>query len=361
MESSANDTKAGNDRNAGDDAMIDRQYRAIRSGAGVIVLDDRAVVRVIGDDRLAFMHGMSSADLKGLKSGGVSPALILTEHAHVIAELFVYALADELLIEADRATWPAARAHLERLLVADDVEFEEMTELCVIDLEGPRAYDALRDLYIAEAKGWSQIEATAAATDLGVRLMAAMPRFGAPAITLIADRADTANVVARLRVSYRDVTELTPEAVDILRVENGIARVGTDTSDKTLALEARLERAISFNKGCYVGQETIERATARGALKKRLCGLLIEGARVPSTGAPITMDGREIGRLTSVVRSPERGLIGLAIIHHAAWQAGTCVAIAEGAGAIRATVSELPFDAAFAGALADGTTEGTRP
>jgi len=71
------------------------------------------------------------------------------------------------------------------------------------------------------------------------------------------------------------------EAAEILRVESGAARVGVDTNDKTIALEARMEPAISFSKGCYIGQETIERATARGALKRRLVGLRIDGARVP--------------------------------------------------------------------------------
>ena len=98
-----------------------KAYDAIASGAGIAMLDDRLIVRVIGDDRIPFMHGMCSNDVKGLATRAVAPALIITEHAHIIADFFVYAEADALLIEIDRALWTKTRAHLEKFLVADDV------------------------------------------------------------------------------------------------------------------------------------------------------------------------------------------------------------------------------------------------
>ena len=118
-------------------------YAAVSSGVGIATLDDRLIVRITGDDRIPFMHGMCSGDIKGLATGTVAPALILTEHAHLIADFFAYAEADALLIEIDRALWPKARAHLEKFLVADDVEFEELDVIGVLDLEGPAAARAL--------------------------------------------------------------------------------------------------------------------------------------------------------------------------------------------------------------------------
>src|SRR5262249_57202551 len=112
-----------------------------------------------------------------------------------------------------------------------------------------------------------------------------------------------------------DFRPIRTEAIDIVRVENGIARVGVDTTDKTIALEARLNGAISFDKGCYVGQETIERATARGGLRKKLFGLLFEGERTPVPEAVARLDGKEVGRVSSVAASPRLGAIGLAILH----------------------------------------------
>jgi folate-binding Fe-S cluster repair protein YgfZ len=119
-----------------------------------------------------------------------------------------------------------------------------------------------------------------------------------------------------------------------------------------LALEARLEPAISFNKGCYVGQETIERATAHGALKRRLFGIRILGDRIPLPGAPIQLAGKEVGRLSSVASAPA-GIIGLTILHHSAWAAGTRVAIVGEHGTIDGLVCDLPF----AGAAVVGDQE----
>jgi folate-binding protein YgfZ len=129
-----------------------------------------------------------------------------------------------------------------------------------------------------------------------------------------------------------------PSALELLRVENRLARVGVDTADKTLALEARLERAISFNKGCYIGQETVERATARGGVKKRLCSLIINSDEVPPGNSPVFLDGKEIGRLTSVIRSPRLGVVGLSILHHSAWEPGTLVLVGDVERGFRAVV-----------------------
>jgi folate-binding protein YgfZ len=320
-------------------------YDATTTGAGIATLDDRLIVRIVGDDRIPFMHGMCSNDIKGLATGAVAPALILTEHAHIIADFFVYAEADGLLIEIDRALWPKARAHLEKFLVADDVEFEELENLGVIDLEGPAAAKAVATVAGAAAESlpaWRHLEFA------GGRC-ANLPRFGGPAFTLLVERAQIGSMMETLSergvaAGVRDTAAVDAATLEIARIEHGVARVGVDTGEKTIALEARLNAAISFSKGCYLGQETIERATARGGLKKKLFGLRIEGNRVPVIGSAIVLDGKEVGRLTSVVESPRLGIIGLSILHHSAWTAGTRLAIVEATGEDVASVCELPFE-----------------
>jgi len=255
-----------------------RDCAAISAGVGIATLDHRLIVRITGDDRIPFMHGMCSNDIKGLGTGAVAPALMLTEHAHIIADFFVYAEADALLLEIDRALWPQARSHLEKFLVADEVEFDELDLVDVLDPAGTQLF-----------------------------------------------------------------AEVDVNALDLLRVEHGLARVGIDSTDKTIALEARLDSAISFSKGCYLGQETIERATARGGLKKKLFGLRIDGDRLPAAGSTIVLEGKEVGRLTSIVQSPRCGIIGLSILHHNAWPEGTRVTIADTGGEVPARVCELPF------------------
>ncbi|HZP44365.1 MAG TPA: glycine cleavage T C-terminal barrel domain-containing protein [Candidatus Binataceae bacterium] len=315
------------------DPAIARDFALLDREAGFCLLEDRLIVRMVGDDRVAFMHGMCTANIKALRVGQVAPALFLTDRAHLIADCFVYCLADALWLELNRALWPTLRAHLDRYLVADDVEMEEMAQLAVVALEGPRAAAALGELGLAPpavAWGWD----TAGG-------LANLPRFGRPAFTAIVERARWPELAARMRSVH--CAELRPATLEVIRVEQGLALVGVDTNDRTLALEAAFQREISFDKGCYIGQETVERATARGGIKRRLMGLRIAAEDLPPRGCRVLLDSAPVGMLTSVVWSPRHAVIGLAILHHSAWTPGTVVSLELPAGALAATVVEVPF------------------
>jgi folate-binding protein YgfZ len=301
-----------------------------RPNAGVLPLDGRILVRVTGDDRASFFHGMCTADVKGARPGTILPTLFLTEHAHVIADAFIWVTPDALILDIDADAWTRTHAHLEKLLVADDVEFEDAADLAVIDVEGPAALDATG---AASLGTWSFIEA-------GGSLVGNLPRYGGPAASVIARRDSIDATIAAIIAKAPGSRRIDAAMLEAIRIENGVARVGVDTTDKTIALEARLNRSISFNKGCYLGQETIERATARGGLKKRMFGLKFHSEGLPTAGAVLTLAGKEVGRVTSAVRSPRFGAIGLAILHHSAWTPGTELKVGEGGAAI---MSDLPF------------------
>jgi tRNA-modifying protein YgfZ len=316
-------------------ASFNAAYVAATSTIGVRLMRERKVVRVVGDDRVSFFHGMCSADIKGATVGSILPALFLTEHAHVIADLFIWVTDDALLLEIDAEAWRRAREHLERLLVADDVEFED-TSLTVIDVAGPRANDAaalIAGADVATLAAWRYLR-------VDESIVGNLPRLGAGAFTLLAPAAHADSIVERLLSDIPGAALIDDAVAETIRIENGIARVGVDTAEKTLALEARLDRAISFNKGCYLGQETIERATARGALKKKLCALKFPSGKIPAQGAALKLDGKEVGRVTSMTISPRAGAIGLAILHHSAWNPGTALSLDDEAGA--AVVCEMP-------------------
>jgi folate-binding protein YgfZ len=318
------------------DSALILDYAALKSGAGMRLLDDWQMVRVTGDDRVSFMHGMCTADIKGLAKGTLTPALFVTEHAHVISDCFIYALeSDALCLEVERERWPQVRLHLEKLLVADDVEMEELDSLAILELEGPKSAAIIASI---SGEAASRLAPWQCAS-MGDISIANLPRYGIPAFTLIGERTKLEDIQTGIREQNPGVRDLSAKALDIIRIENGLARVGVDTTDRTLALEARLERAISFSKGCYLGQETIERATARGALKRRLCALQIDGP-LPTAGAPIMLAGKEIGRLSSVARSSQVGIIGLAMLHHSAWPLGTRVTIGTDGDCANATVVE---------------------
>jgi folate-binding protein YgfZ len=284
---------------------------------------------------------MCTADVKGAKPGTILPALFLTEHARVIADSFIWVTADALLLDIDGDAWTRTRVHIERLLVADDVEFEEHTGLAIIDLEGIGALDAEAALFAP----WT-FSATAPLlqpwtfTEVGSKLVGNLPRYGAPAASVIAPSDSIDSTIAGIIAKSAGSRRINSAVLETIRVENGVALVGVDTNDKTIALEARLNRAISFNKGCYLGQETIERATARGGLKKRMFGLKFNTGDPPAAGAVLTLTGKEVGRVSSAVNSPRLGAIGLAILHHSAWTPGTELRVGENGAAI---VADLPF------------------
>ncbi len=314
---------------------LDAEYDALTKRAGFRLLDDRMIVRVTGDDRVSFFHGMCSADVKGAHPGDVVPALFLTEHAHVIGEFFLWFEEGALALETGLSAWPREKEHLEKLLVADDVEMEEFRPLGILHVEGPQAADALSAAGIAGSKALQMWKCTKSINPI----LGRVPRFGGDAFSLLGDRAALSEVAERL--SRSGAIAVSEAALEVLRVEHGIAKVGVDTSDKTIALEAGLERSISFNKGCYLGQETIERATTRGGLKKKLFGLRFE--RPVEVEGALFLDGKEVGRVTSSVVSPQRGAIGLAILHHSAWTPGAALIARGSSGDIRTAVCELPF------------------
>jgi folate-binding protein YgfZ len=323
---------------ADNDASVstEAEYRALAEGAGFRLLEDRIIVRVTGDDRLSFFHGMCSADVNGAKIGDIVPALFLTEHAHVIGDFFIWTEEKALTLETELSAWPREKEHLEKLLVADDVELEEFRPLSVLHVEGPCAADALSAAEISGAhalKPWTCSKSVNA-------MLGRLPRFGSDAFSILGDRVVLSEIAERLmKANAMPVGET---VLDIIRVEHGIAKIGVDTGEKTIALEARLERSISFSKGCYLGQETIERATARGGLKKTMLGMRFEKPVAP--GAGLFLDGKEVGRVSSAVQSTRLGAIGFAILHHSAWKPGTPMVARDSGGEVKAVVSEIPFD-----------------
>src|SRR5271166_4729943 len=268
---------------------LDSEYEALRNGAGFRVAPQRLIVRFSGADRFAFLHGMCTNDIQKLKPGSVLEALILTEHAHVIAGFHAFARETDLLIEVDRETWPRARTHLEKFLVADDVEIEELNDLGVVEILGPRSAvvaAAIAGAAVLDLAPWRLVAAAE-------RMVARFPRYGCEAFTVIAPGAEVKSLAALLSHSSPEAVAVSCPAIDLVRIENGVAQIGTDTNEKTIALEARLEAAISYSKGCYIGQETIERATARGGLKKKLFGLRIDAPHPPTVGSAVMLEGRK--------------------------------------------------------------------
>ncbi|HLX38172.1 MAG TPA: glycine cleavage T C-terminal barrel domain-containing protein, partial [Candidatus Binataceae bacterium] len=209
----------------------------------------------------------------------------------------------------------------------------EVSAFGILHIEGPRTGDNLSSVEISGAHALKPWRCSKSVNFV----LGRVPRFGADAFSLLGNREILLEVGNQLKRAGAVPVDET--ALEVVRVENGIARVGVDATEKTIALKANLQRSISFDKGCYLGQETIERATSRGGLKKKMYGLRFDSPVEP--GAALFLDGKEVGRVTSSVMSPRFGAIGLAILHHSAWTPGARLVTSGNIGAI---VSELPYD-----------------
>ena len=284
-------------------------YARLRAGEPTVVRGGAHLIWVEGPDAATFLQGLLSADVAGLAPGQARPSLILDAKGHVQAQMRVHRdAADAFTIVVDPALSGLLMVLLARYHFSEDLE-----------LLGPEAAET--------------VTIAGTGSDLGdlAQLVAPGPVPG----TLEAVVDSAAAAVAALGVE-----EAPAEALEMARIAAGVPRVGIDTGPATLVQEAALEDvAVSFDKGCYLGQETVARLKYRGRANRRLRGLAL-ASPPPVTGAVVTSGGREVGRLTSVALTPDLGAIGLAVLRHEV-APGADVGVEGASGTAR--VVELPF------------------
>ena len=307
-------------------------YHALRHAAGLVRRGDRGVLGVTGTDRLSWLQGLLTNDVAALPVGGVCEAAYLTPQGRMITDMRVVHLEDRTLLDVPASLAAALAARLDALIFSEDAQVADRSRaLAIVDLHGPDVP--------AMHQG-----AAAFLVEQGA-VVISDSAFGLPGISLFLapDRVDAA--IAGLVAA--GALETTLETLDVLRVEAGRPAFLIDMDDHTLPLEAGLDkRAISFSKGCYVGQEVIVRVMQRGhgRVAKKLVGFSFAKGELPKAGDRALSGEREIGRVTSAVWSPtlESG-IGLGYVHRDFVEAGTRVTIRTGAGPLDAAVAALPF------------------
>jgi folate-binding protein YgfZ len=324
-------------------SAVAAESAAARAGAALFELPARGVVELHGADRVRWLDGMVSGDVKALSASGPRSgchALILTREGRIVAEVHVLARPESLLLELERDAVAPALAHLARYVVADDVELADRSDRYDrLALEGPAAAAVL-----AAAAGAPLALADDAAAEVAIAgrtaLAAAYSLSGLPAVQLLAPAGEGPALRDALLAAGRaqGVVAASAETLELLRVEQGVPRYGRELTLDALPAEVRLERAVSETKGCYTGQEVVTRMRSRGRVGHLLVGLRFD-APGAATGAPLRAGGREVGSVTSVAASPRWGAIGLGFVRAADAQPGTALD-AEG---VAARVSELPF------------------
>ncbi len=319
-----------------------REYEAIADAAGIVFQPWVERLLVTGSDRVAFLQGMLSNDVAGLAPGSGCPALLLSEQGRTVAEMVVLAgSAESIALDGVASSLAAARTSLERFIIADDVEIAPPARPgATFALLGPEAGTVLARLGATPPVA-AYAHAPSDIPDDAVHVV----RVPSPGVGGFVCRVPASEAAAwwSACIDRGGAVPVGVEAFDVLRVESGVAWHGRDVGADTLALEAPYEAAISFRKGCYLGQEVMERVTARGHVNRKLVGVELAGDDAPPPQTRLYASDRDVGWITSAVRSWRlKRVVALAYVRREHLAPGSELA-AGSANGPPAIVRALPF------------------
>lgn len=321
---------------------VEEEYEALHHGAGLLDLSHRGRLAVRGEDAPRFLHGMVSNEVKDLGVGSGNCAFVLDPKGRILADARVLRLdAESYLIDCEPQLLEVIRKQLDDHIIADAVELEDLSaRLACLAVEGPRAAEVARSAVgavLAEMQAFEHVyweeksarvaRASASGAD-GYMILAAPER----AAELWRRAMESSNGGGARPVGF--------EALDIRRIERGTPRYGVDMDQKTLPQETGQLQAVSFTKGCYIGQETVERIHSRGHVNRLLVGLRFREQCEMARDMMALVKGHPSGFTTSVAYSPRLGrTIALAYLRRDAAERGTLVQVNNQDG----EVAELPF------------------
>jgi folate-binding protein YgfZ len=308
---------------------LDAQYRQLREECGLLDRSGRAGIVVLGPDGAEYLQGQLTNDVEALAVGEGQYAALLDRKGHMQSDMRVLrAASEEILLDFEPTARDAAVRHLTMYSVGRNVQVIDVTEeRAIVSLIGPRAAEIAGTPPLPEFAN----EKTSVA---GIEVLAVGTRDG---IDLFLPAAERERLLGALFDA--GAVEVSPEAVEILRVEAGVPRFGAEMDTATMPAEAAIvDEAVSFTKGCYIGQETVARLHYKGKPNRHLRGLRLSGAAAP--GASLRLGEKEVGTLGGSVVSPALGPIGLAIVRR---EAEPGVALSVGEDGVTAEVVALPF------------------
>jgi folate-binding protein YgfZ len=281
-------------------------------------LSPRTKLRVTGADRVRFLNGQTTNDVRKSNESTTQESCVLNAKGHLEAHLFLFTTSEAIWIDADVELREPLPARLERYVIADDVVIEDMTDkfalFHVVAEKPPQIFEAkfcLRSRRLFE-EGWD----------------------------VWGERGESEKLKRALSTQSEFIS---PDAVEILRIENGIPRWGRELTTEIIPPEARLEkRAVDYEKGCYVGQEVISRMKMSGQTRQQLCG--VSGAEELAAGVELRAEEKNAGKITSAVYSPRmRAHIALAMIKRGLTESGTELNAPINGRNLNVRVTSLPF------------------
>ena len=323
------------------------EHHAVRKGVGILDLSHRGRFSLTGEDRAKYLHRIISNDVEQLEVGQGNYATILTNRGKIIADMHVYILDDRINIETNAETTETLYQELDKYLIADDVTIEDLTDKSgSIGVHGQKSAQLLEKAFALDVHElgenhvvwhkvgdrWFACIRSNETGEVGYNLHAR-----ASLIEWLWDTLMT-------KGQGLDAKPVGLTALNSLRIEAGIPRHGSELGESIIPLEAELEHAIDFTKGCYIGQEIVARMKYRGHPNRLLRGFEIDCETPPEQGARIFNGEKEIGWMTSALSSPTLGkTIALGYVRMAFTDEGNEVEVETADGRVNATVKLLPF------------------
>lgn len=263
-------------------------YRALKQGAAWLDLSGRGKIFASGSDSARLLHAMSTNHIEGLAVGAACYAFFLNAQGRIQADARILRLEDRFLLDTEPETRERLYRHLDKYIIAEDVVLDDASDrLAALSVEGPGALAVP-----AAAEG---------------RIVYEVSSTGAPGFRVLLPVGQKDGLIQELENA--GVVPAAPGDAEVVRLEHGQPRYGQDILEMTLPQETRQMHAVHFQKGCYLGQEIVERIRSRGHVNKLLVRLTLEGDQVPEPGTKLTAGGSEVGEITSAAFSPDLGKV----------------------------------------------------
>ena len=326
------------------------EYEALRHGFGLMDLSHRGLIRVRGRDSQRFLNAMLSNETADLQPGQGCYATFLNPKGHMVTDLVVYAEEESYLLEVEPHIVSNFLEAIDFFVISEDVTFvDETGKRAALGLQGSHACNALAALTVQESLRSLAPYGSESCRIAGCDVWVANRSYTCePGYLLLVEPGAAEMVWTAIRVLGQGQgfqgCAVGLKALDTLRIESGKPRFGVDMTEATIPVEANLLDAISYTKGCYVGQEVIARIDARGHVNRQLVGLLLGDSKLPEAGTKLFAPDREVGWITSATHSPARQqTIALAYVRREFLAPGTILQVRTDAGDVPSTVTALPF------------------
>jgi folate-binding protein YgfZ len=315
------------------------EFAALRSTCGVYNLENRAKIQLTGSDRVRWLNGMITNNVRDLTAGHGVYGFLLNPQGHILGDLIAYNRGEHILVDTDQSQLETTLATFDHYIIMDDVEVANISDkLSAIGLTGPNAGSVLKaaGFDVPELKTLQIADLPWQQTNVSI-VRGESVSFPSYEIRVAPEHAAS----VRETLQRSGAVPVGPEALELYRIALGTPLYGKDIRERDLPQETEQQRALNFNKGCYVGQEIVERIRSRGAVHRKFTGFTVTGA-APAPGTKIQAQAKDVGEITSsaVIPSPDgEHTVALGYIRRKVGVPGKEVEIAGS----RAVVADLPF------------------